>query len=542
MVMGTTMDGSKEEKMPPAKMPKPKILRPLGDLERFEAAMLALDLYRSSMVICRFSIPTEFLSVDSHAELEQKVESAIAKIVLDHSLLRVGLYGEHKRKPAFVELEAVDFSRHVEWQRVEKATNYEDELMNTIQGHLDVKVEQPEDAPSWRVLVLQFQGGTFLDVLFEWGHAHIDGISAKLFFEDLLRNLNDSSAARPEEFKNRILTIPLEKRRDLLPALHSLCKFPISMGYALSTLWKELKPPCLVGKSHSRANWAPIRLQPYTTQSRYFNLDHATLQRVLGACRAHNTTLSGLIQALVLVSLATRLTPAQAHAFATSTIVNLRPILASCSTYLQSRNVDPKHTMANFMTVVEHEFGTDLVAKIRTIADQTSGEKDSTEKTMAALDEYIWPTAQRVRADLQRRLDIGPKNDMMGLMKFIPDYRTLFKDWVKKPRAHAFALTNLGVIDGDPSSPDAVVENVGYEGGREVDNKSEDRDKWTINRAIFSISPEAHGAAFCMCPMAVKGGELYVSCDWLDCVVDVALGEGLVADLEAWLRYFGRPT
>ncbi|KAI1775940.1 alcohol acetyltransferase-domain-containing protein [Hypoxylon cercidicola] len=519
------MNGTKEK--PSGKRAKAKVIRPLGYLERFEAALHWLGFYKSSMVTCRFVMPASLMPPGPDnlpAALTQKVESAIALIVLEHPMLRVGLRNEHARKPVFVELESVDFRNHIEWRILSPSIDYEAELLKLIRDRLDVKVESPETKPAWRILVLHIAGTDFVDVMFEWGHAHIDGISVKLFHEDLLRKLNNGEEAGSSVFKDRVLTIPPEKRRDLLPPLHDLCEFPITTRWALTTLWKGVKPPVLSGKSDLVANWAPIQRTPYVTQYRHFGLNNNTLQNVLTACREHRTTLTGLLQTLTMFSLATRLTPEEARGFIGTTVVNLRPIMSS--KFLQSYNIDPKKTMANFVTMVDHEYDTELVAKIRARTNESSDKE--THNCMAKLEELVWPTAERVRADLQKRLDEGRKNDQMGLMKFIPDFRLLLKDWVKKPRVYSLSVTNLGVVDGNPSNADTTAAEGDQSG------------KWTIDRAVFSVSPEVHQAAFVICPVAVNGRELYVSCDWQEAAMDTMLAEGIVADLESWLRYFGR--
>ncbi|KAI0377334.1 hypothetical protein F5Y04DRAFT_179085 [Hypomontagnella monticulosa] len=539
-----------EKPNPVGKKPKAKIIRSLGYLERFEAAMISLDFYRSSMVTCRFTIPARFLpgpELESQDELHRRLESAVAAVVMEHPFLRVGLRGEHARKPAFVELEAVDFARHIEWRSFGSIAEYEAQLRGLIRSRLDVKVPQPEDAPSWRILMLCAED--FVDVMFEWGHVHTDGISAKIFHEDLLRYLNstgDGSGADveagvvPSEFnpETRILTIPISRRRDLPPPLHSLCKFTLSSRWAASTLWRELKPASFQDDSSTGllATWAPLKITPYETQYRHFSIDHATLQTILTACREHKTTLTGLIHALAHVSLATRLDAKDARAFTGSTILNLRPIVAAAEPRLQAKEVrskalDLSRTMGNFVTITDHEFDSAWVAQVReAVRAKKEGDKQEGEDGLTVPESLVWPIAESVRAGLQKRLDEGTKNDMIGLLKFIPDFRTLLKDWTKKPRGHGVVITNLGVIDGSPA--DKVSDDTA--------DTVEASSKWRIDRAIFSISPEAHGAAITICPVAVKGKELYISVDWQDCALDSALVEGMTTDLEAWLRVLGR--
>ncbi|KAI1099804.1 hypothetical protein F4804DRAFT_68660 [Jackrogersella minutella] len=535
------MNSSKDEKLLSKKL-KAKVIRPLGYLERFQAAMQWLGFYCSSMVTCRYALPATLSATldqdpDAQAKLQQMVESAIAKILLDHPFLRVGVRAEYTRKPTFVELENVDLARHIEWRRFDGTADYEAEVLALIRAQLGVKVPQPADAPSWRIHALRTEGGGFLDVMFEWGHSQTDGMSAKIFHEELLRNLNGGPAV--EELKGRVLAIPSSKRRDLLPPLDALVRFPVSPGYAVATLWEQLHLPgfTLDSKADLSAAWAPIRTLPYVARYRHFSIDNGALQNILAACRKHNTTLTGLIHALAHVSLATRLSAAQAPGFLSSTVVNLRPLMCAPETktkVLKAVDEDPNRMMGNLLTSVDHEFSVDWVAKVRAAGTpqgarsggeegQESKSGSDNKKRIVGLKPLIWEAATSVRAVLQKRLDSGTRDDLMGLMRFIPDFRAMLRDWAKEPRRHTVAVTNLGVIDGAPS-----------------ENKSVNADgKWNIERAVFSISPEAHGAVLTFCPMAVKGGDLYMSCDWQDCAVDATLAEGVVADLESWLRVFG---
>ncbi|KAI2777736.1 hypothetical protein F4815DRAFT_447935 [Daldinia loculata] len=559
------MSEVKENDQLPSIKHEAKVIRPLGYLERFEAAMLSLDLYRSSMLTCRFAVPATLLPAESHAKLQQTVESAVARILLEHPLLRVGLRGEHNRKPAFVELDAVDFSRHIEWRHLDIGKDYDTELEALIKSRLNIKVEQPETAPAWRILMLSIEGGRFIDVMWEWGHSHTDGISAKTFHEDMLRHLNGhNNNSVPEGFNpdTRILTIPLARRRDLLPSLHSLCDFPVGLGFTLATLWNEFKPAVLQAKSEAglRATWAPIWPGRYASEYRHFGISPIALKNIIAACRVRGTTLTGLAQALAHTSLACRLSDEQARAFRGSTIVNWRPLMKRAlneKAKADLRDVDLVRTMGNFMTTVDHVFDEEWVTKIRAASvvndssqrglNHSEGKRGETEENfkdqevverrMLALESLIWPVAKTVRVDLVKRLDEGTKNDQMGLMKFIPDFRALLKERLEKPRSHSVAVSNIGVINGKaPSSLNGVENSV--EGASDAFTGA--NAKWSIDRSIFSISSEVHGAAFGVCLVAAKDGELYVSCDWQESAVSTELGEGLTADLESWLKFFGR--
>lgn len=500
----------------------------------------------------------------SHDKIMHRIEAAMARVILDHPMLRVGMRGANSRKPAFVELQSIDFSQLVEWRTFSpEAEDYESDLWAFIQARVDEKPTQLVTLPGWRAVVLRVEGTRFVDIMIEFGHAHLDGMSIKLFHEEMRRYLSsyhdndDNLQITPEGFQDRVLTIPVEKRRDLPPPMHELYKFSFTTRYTLSTLWQELKPAALHEKTGMEADWAPIRAQPFVTLSRVFRLHDSLLQNILTKCRAHNTTLTGLLDTLLAVILALRLPPENSRGFIGNTIVDLRPLIRKTSKYLQRTNIDPRHIMENILTTVDHEFSPELVALIRAKAEEATkemegeGHEQVEENTrgagdweqgykMLALEEFVWLAAARVRAEIQARLDDGT-NDKTGLLKYISDCRTLHKDTMKKPRALTYSVSNLGVIDG---APPVVAKGKEKEGSVKqegnVERKEDDEDRWTIERATFSLSAELPQSAFLLCPVSVKGKELSMYLSWQDCTIDAELGDAVTADLETWLRFFGR--
>jgi hypothetical protein len=386
-----------------------------------------------------------------------------------------------------------------------------------------------------------------IDVIFDWSHSFGDGTSGKIFHETLLRELNKpdaqpvltnhvlkipptaSSLPPPAEelcdtrpvLSDGVLKIPPTAPR-LPPPIEKLCKFPVTAKYTIATAWKELRPPVLSSTLASQAHWAPPCATPYKTQFRMFDVEAETLQSVLAACRVHKTTLTGLLHALVLVSLASHVKPCDAKAFAGNTALDLRR-------HVESRpGLDPKRTMGNYVSMTSHEFDADLVRKIREAAFPSADLLRKREDVAPALVDFVWQCAARVRAEIQKRLDQGLKNDVVGLMKLVPDWRTQLRNEVDKPRPYSFVVTNLGTIDG------AAREKAELENGSKPES-------WEIEYSVFAISAEVCGAAFQVSPISVKGKALCVSCSWQNCVVDVKIAEAIVVDLERWLRFLGKP-
>ncbi|KAI0532731.1 alcohol acetyltransferase-domain-containing protein [Xylaria digitata] len=491
---------------------KSNIIRSFGNLECYEFHMLQLKFLGNTIVSCRYNIPATLAAPELRNGVVARVEDAIARVVLEHPALRIDVVNTDSKRPAWVGVDRIDFAQHVQWEGINYKNNgntvidSEDNLRDIIERRLDEPDANLAKRPGWRVLILYSKGGDpFLDIIFDYSHGLGDGTSGKIFHETLLRFLNATETeARTPALTNRNLNIPLTAK-PLPPPIEKVVKFPVSAGFAISTAWRELRPPGFSTTSAAQANWAPIRATPYKTQFRAFNVRGDDLRRILAACRTHKTTLTGLLHALLLVCMASRIPAQDAMAFSGSTALDLRRYVAT------SPDLDPRRTVADYVSQIAHEFDTEFVRKIRAVTD--AGTMDPA---------LVWTCAARVRGEIQKRLDRGLKNDVVGLMKLVPDWRTQFRVEASKPRVYSFVVSNLGVLDG----------------GLDVENRN--AESWEITHSVFAISAEVCGAAFQISPISVKNGALCVGCSWQDCVVDASLAGAIVADLELWLQFLGK--
>ncbi|KAI1298382.1 hypothetical protein F5Y03DRAFT_398168 [Xylaria venustula] len=572
------------------------IIRPFGNLECYEFHMLQLKFLGNTIVSCRYAIPAPLAAHEHHERVVDKVEDAIARIVLEHAAMRMDVINADTKRPAWVAIHEIDFAHHVQWVDI-SGINTTETFYERIEKRLDEPYDIAPGRPRWRVLILFRSGDPFFDVVFDYSHAFGDGTSGKIFHETLLRILNRFCAhltptpstpekpEKPEEIetqagilKNRILTIPATSRT-LPPPMEEVGKFSVTAKFAIFTAWKELRPPAfslLTSSSSSQGQGSlfPIRATPYKTRFRAFEVSPERMQRIIAACRAHKTTVTGLLHALLLASMASRISAHEAGdgAFRGNSALDLRRHIVDGATNMYgntngdtkrevSPGLDPKRTMANYVSAMTHEFDTDVVRKIREAAakskpkpkpkpeekGQENGQNDGDEEGKGgddtpapapapALVDLLWQVAARVRSDLQARIDSGLKNDVVGLMKLVPDWRTQFRSEARKPRPYAFVVSNLGVLDGDPhTEPHPHIE----EDNRNGDSNGGDR--WKITSSTFAISAEVCGAAFQVSPITVRGGTLCMGCSWQDCVVELELAEAIVGDLERWLRFLGQP-
>lgn len=487
--------------------------------EAYQLAMHTLDQYRGTIVACRYVPPPALVLPESLATLKARLYDALARVVLAQPHLHIGIIGEHSKSPAFVRLGRLDIRNHVQWVIIDDSSDFQQLYLETTQAQLDSRYENLSTQPGWRVVVLQKIGAESIELLYVWNHPHHDGSSGKIFHQHLLRYLNeitnqdkDSQIAFPEVSNRWILDLP-DPSDKLPPNPEILTSWSISPGFVLSELWKGLKPEWVFPPGNMHARWAPIQASPYQTRFCNFKVDNHIVTKLVGACRLHQTTLTGLVQALCLVSLSTALQGASG--FASRTPYDLRQILPSNTE--QYPWLQPKESMCNYVSVVDHEFDPRLVNTIRSYMPAMSSDS----KLPADIMDVVWSVSARVRREIQARLDSGTRNDLIGIMKLCPDWNSQQQGEMRRVRYLSWLVTNLGVLDGESST---------------TVNKE---DTWSLRGAELILSAETPSAALSVSIMTVRGRQMCVTCSWQDCVVDTELGERLMGDLERWLKEIG---
>ncbi|KAL7952217.1 hypothetical protein V8C34DRAFT_319235 [Trichoderma compactum] len=420
-------------------------------------------------------LPDSITRPEALATLKARFHDAIAHVVLAQPHLHVGVVGENSKDPALVRLDRLDLGNHVEWKLLDDSSYLESLYLEVI-------------------------------VLYETGAGSMEVFGK--FYQHLLRNLNESLTQTknpilksPEGSDNLILGLP-DSTDKLPPNPELLSSWPMTLKNLIVTLCKELKP-WISGPGNMHATWAPIQTSPFTTRFRNFKLENDTVKKVVEACRLHNTTLTSLIQALIL------------NGFASRTPYDLRHFLPSKTPEYPWLQL--KESMCNYVSVVVHDFNTNLVARILSkLSSQTTHRGLS-----ADLMDTVWSVAARVRREIRNRLGSGLQNDLIGIMKFVSDWRTQRQGEARRASLLSWLVTNLGVIDG------------GIDGARGQE------DGWLLRKAELVLSTEVPLAAFSVSIMTVKGGDMCVTCSWQDCVVDAGHGKCLMGDLEQWLKEIG---
>ncbi|KAK7911747.1 hypothetical protein PG985_014228 [Apiospora marii] len=528
--------------------------------------MQVLGQYRGTIVACRYCPPTHLTSPEATESLKARFYEAVVRVVLAQPHLQTGVVGETSKKPKFISLKRIDLCKHIDWVQLDDSKNAEAQYLETLGSKLDAKFENIASQPGWNIVVLHGSKSDRLDVIYNWDHSRHDGMSGKMFHQHLLRNLNnkvhsDRIPVRNAEKDPDLWAIDLPGFADKLPPPpEAILPFPCSVPTLVRDIWKEAKPPALFPPGDVYAKWAPIKTSPYKTRFRTFAISHETIAKVVEACRQHQTTVTGLLHALCLLSLSSELK--EMKGFVSQTPYDLRHILPSHPTKYPW--LEPQETMCNYVSVLEHEYDAALVAQVRaklpleTAQPQEEGAPPPGTTTSRPLPvdllDLVWSIAARVRRKIRAKLDLRGRSDMIGMMKLMSDWNDVMAKLARRPRYLSWLVTNLGVLDGREGAP--VIDGGGDEGTQKRHKTDQERNEeelqqqkrleeesdggiWLVRRAELVLSAEVPSAAICVAVVTVKGEQMTVTCSWQDCVVEAGLGERLVDDLERWLQEIG---
>lgn len=401
-------------------------------------------------------------------------------------MLRVGIQDEHLDTAYFVHLDSIDLSRLVTSKEVPFTTQQEHDAAVSRQHELchDTKFKDLSTLPPWRVVIMRPQGQEYIDVVLSYHHALMDGTAGRLFHERVLTQLINANANATSDGKfNTVLSFP---QPPTMPVPQEECvPFSLAKMYMVKTLWNHFGPSFLRKKSPEVWSSAPTDFSvPYVTRIRAVDVDAETVKALLQACRAHSTTITGLIHGLVLAALAKRV---ESNALCGTTPITLRP-------YAQP----PPEKLSVFITGHNVLFTEEMTAQMR----------------QEPTDAKIWAAAAHVRAKLGEKLAELPQNDVMGMMHHVKDWKAFFRAKDGKPREHSWEVSNVGVL------------------------KAPENEKHAIIRIMFTNGVMITGACLAFNTASVAGGPLTIGMSWQDTVVDEDMAQGIAGDLEQWLDRF----
>lgn len=503
-----------------------------------------MHLNDNTMVTCHYTIPPDLADPQHQETLSQVWETAVAKVVLAHPLLQAGIWKFESKKPSYIRVDAIDLSKHIKWRMIDpKTEDYAAVRKEVYTEEFCFKYPDIETQPGWRMVILRGLEPNDMEVMFGFHHTFMDGMSAKIFHEDLLKALNSTPNPDGKLVQNHTFRTTATPSATP-PPQDTAVPFKNTPANIASTLFHELSPQkVLTTLSATSRNFAqkykgwpaitpldPKTMRPVTapikTHYATFSLERDVLSKVLANCRAKKITITALLQVCVLVALVKEVDGSQTGSIIRGgTIIDLRRYIPPQTKGDQSNPLrQPSRMIANMVTRMPHAFGhaedeENLLERIRQL-----NSSDDLNANWTELSKIIWTLSKRVRSEIQARLDLGAKNDTAGLMGFVPDWRQYLKDTIAKPRFTSWAVSNIGVLEGGRGSESESGAGNGEE------------KKWYIRKAYFGASAEVTNGSLAVYSITVGGGDLSVDFTWEVGVVEDRVGEGLARGVERLLR------
>lgn len=453
--------------------------------------------------------------------VQTAVEQAVARLVLRLGGLRVGIAGEDTHKACFVRVPSMDLHDFIEWKSTGalSAAKHDDKVLQAIKNRLEQLWPDVANRPPWKLIVVcdtapSTTGDIVLDIIFAAHHALADGKSTTVFHTQLLHELNSPTAVGPPpELRNHVLTfttppVLAPSQEDLVPLTISWCYFLRTLWAFLGPAWLKPEPPALPWTG------APVTPEPHTLNIRLVTLAPSTVARLVAACRAHGTTLSGLLHVLVLTSLARRVPADVAASFKGDTPISLLPWARLPP---GAPAMDLGAVLTDLVTGTNRVWDAETVAALRARLDgaggQQQGEGESEEEDAA-----IWPLAKSWRDETRAKVATLPGDDVVGLLKYYGDMRPRWLAKVGGPRDATWELSNVGTIKGtgSPGSP------------------------WSVRRTLFSQPVLVAGAAFTVNAAGLEDGPVNLVLNWQETVIDDAVVDGMACDMRTWFAEFDR--
>ncbi|KAJ8096668.1 hypothetical protein POJ06DRAFT_286952 [Lipomyces tetrasporus] len=405
--------------------------------------------------------------------LQQRLGIAVVDTIMRHPMLQVGMMDATSKTPSWIQLQSLDLTHHIKWPDLGEHEDFEQTVQETFRAQLDDRFQDVTiKQPGWKITIFRQGNAPIMEVLLTWNHPQFDG-------------------AGP-----------------------------------LQGIWEETRPQ-FFNRDKSWAAWCPIRTSPYKTHYRAFFMDNVSLVAILALCRQNKTTITGLLNGLALIAFSLRLDSTVAPAFQSSTVMDHRRNLPPAPP--DAPWVRSDRAVGNYVTQCLHRYETELVARIRSKlpADASEGRDLS-----ADLQRELWAVSAQNRQEIVGKLETGLRNDLVGLFKYVTNWQQTMSKMAKRTRQFTWLVTNIGVLDGNTSTRLGTTTTRSPTGG---DSKSDDGQRWSIDRAQFGLSAEIPAAAIEFAPVSVAGQGMCISANWPDCAVDETFGENIMADLERWL-------
>jgi hypothetical protein len=290
-------------------------------------------------------------------------------------------------------------------------------------------------------------------------------------------------------------------RKPLYPSVEEIFALPQSLWARLSHVLGSYLP---WGRSQKNANkWSG---GPYNcdnlikTRIRHLSVPAPSLKKLIERCQQENTTITPFLQTLVGKTLFE--TFENADFLRCAVAISLRRFIPP-----QFKIGD--EAMGLWVSAFHIEYSrTQLLGR----------HSEGTESKQ--LGHEMRSNSQRIRQEIKKRdTDLST-----GMLRYIPDFRSMLINKMGKKRDDSFAVTNLGRFNGKFNKLSGDLGN--------------DFLRLRISNLLFSQSCHVNGSALQFCIVSVKDGDMNIAISWQEGIVPAEDVERVVGNLSKALLGF----
>ncbi|KAI0406102.1 hypothetical protein F4802DRAFT_116852 [Xylaria palmicola] len=578
------------------------VVRNVGSHAKYNTARHSLGILRAVIVTCRYRTSAAHLRRQSLLSLHDAVENAVAAVVLEQAMLRVGIVGEDTREPAFVHLKTIDMRRMIEWKPLgaptapappsaragtdgreeeegqggetdgedEEEARYEDRLLRSLERYHGDLWDDLASKPGWKVVVhhdprqLDALGPGHedddddaqlsLDVSFCFHHAYSDGLGGYIFHGALRRALNDppSRPAAALLLQDHVLHLPTPPA--LPPAMDALVPFSLSWAFVLRTVWAEILHPTLrrllrvAPPTTAALPWTGGPVDPSSSSSGaggtrirvVCDADGPALARILARCRARGASLTGLLHALVARSLGRAVLLPGGSGSGSGEASGFRST-TPISLARCARADHPAFAPGETIHCLVTALTCDHDAEAVRRLLLRRHDDDDTRGGISAQEDDDDEAVWAFARDMTTRLRARTAELPRDDVQGLAG---LVGDW------HAFFRARFGRARESSwelsnlgsltaDDEDDGIRDQGRNQGQKRERERDEGQRWTVDRAVFTQGSNATSAAICFNVAGVAGRGVCVTASWQDGVVDVSIVEAVVRELRACITKLG---
>jgi hypothetical protein len=468
-----------------------------GTFERFRVVLHDLGFHYNVSIIAKYAgrlISRELLI------------HALRAAVIQHPALSMTVSTNEYPKPHFVAVEKIDLDKLIKFVQCPSDVLQRAESVDEILSEQNSLGFCADGLPLWRIIVfdsLQPSHEPAMVIAFVWHHVIGDGASGLAVHSTILEALNSADIPadgetnifrKTREFfdiiaeddkvnlqvdSSLVNTVP---RKPLYPSMEQIFSLPKSLSARISHVIESYFLCRRARKNAEKWSGGAYNCDaPIKTRIRHLSVSASSLKKLLERCKQENTTITPFLQTVVGKVLCETFEAAQ----------RLRCAVAiSLRRFIPSRLKIEDNAMGLWVSAFHVEYS-------RT---QLLGRGSEGRKSKHFWDE-VRKNSQRIRQEIKKK----DKDLSTGMLRYIPDFRSMLLNKMGKKRDDSYAITNLGCFNGESS--------------RLYGNTGNNSSQLRISNLLFSQSCHVNGSALQFCIVSVKDGDMNIAISWQEGIV-----------------------